>query len=159
MKRTRSIVLGALMASAVLFSFNSCKKCTVAEENSDTGIIVKDVVIYPQSGYITQNMGGYYHFDGSSYGDKFEVSFDGGYTKVPVDWNTYDILANPMKVDCKASFVRDVTIDNVLGYVFYKVTASACESCDKQRFVENYVLVPKIPSGYQVFFETDINQN
>ncbi|OFZ44164.1 MAG: hypothetical protein A3D92_07350 [Bacteroidetes bacterium RIFCSPHIGHO2_02_FULL_44_7] len=138
----------------------SCKKCTVADESSDTGLIIPDVVIYPGAGYMTGEMNGYYLVDGNSpFADKFQVSFDGGITKEDVDWSIYDILANPMTVDCKASFIREVNFDYVLDQVFYNVIATTCESCENPRFVENYVLIPKVPTGFTVYFDTEIRMN
>lgn len=159
MKRPTSIILSSLLAIAFVFGLSSCKKCKV-DEDTNSGVVINDVIIYPSAGYMYETLNGNYHITGSSeVADKFEVSFDGGYTRVAVDWSQYDILCNPMTVNCKASFVRDVTYDNVLSYVFYTVTATTCESCDNPRTVENYVLIPKVPSGYQVFFDTEIVNN
>lgn len=152
------MILGLLFTST--FLLGSCKKCTVADESSDTGLIIPDVVLYPGQGYITGELNGYYLIDGNSiYADDFQVSYDGGVTKEPIDWTIYDVLANPMTIDCKASFVREVNFDYVLNQAFYKVTATTCESCENPRFVENYVLVPKIPTGFTVYFDTEILMN
>ena len=155
----RSFIL-SFVAIAFLLVANSCKKCTVAEENTETGIIVKGAIIYPKSGYITQNISSN-HITGTnnSYASSFEVSFDGGATRVPVDFNTYDVLASPMTIYCKASFVKDVTLDNINSIVTYKVTATTCSKCENKRFVENYVLVPKIASGTTVWFDPVIIEN
>ena len=143
----------------MLLISNSCKKCTVAEENTDSGIIVKGAIIYPKSGYVTSNTSSNHFTSSSDYANQFEVSFDGGQTRVPVDFGTYDILASPMTIKCKASFERDVNVDNINNIVTYTVTATTCSSCENERFVENYVLVPKIASGMTVWFDPEINEN
>lgn len=158
MKTSKILLFGLLFVSAL--AMNSCKKCTVGDADKNTGQIVDKVVIYPASGYLTSNLNGNYHITGASnYADDFEVSFDGGVTKQPVDWNTYDLLANPMLVSCKASFIREVTYNYGTSTVFYNVIANTCESCDPERFVENWVLVPKVPEGFSVYYDTEIKHN
>ena len=150
----------SIFASFMLLISNSCKKCTVAEENTDSGIIVKGAIVYPTAGYQTSNISSNHITSSNSvFISAFEVSFDGGQTRVPVDFGTYDILANPMTIKCKASFERDVNIDNINNIVTYTVTATTCSSCENERFVENYVLVPKIASGMTVWFDPVINEN
>lgn len=167
MKRSISITLSLALITIFSLGLSSCKKCTIAEEDTNTGIIVsegpgtdKPVVIYCSTGYLPGSLGGDYHITGDNlYADRFEISFDGGETRGPVNWGSYDILCNPMTIKCKASFVRDVQIDNNLGYVFYDVTATTCSSCENERYVENYVLIPKVPSGYTVFYDQTINED
>lgn len=163
MKTSKFLLFGLLLVSG--FVLNSCKKCTVADANEDTGQIItgqneKTVIIYPKVGYLTQVLNGNYHVTGASeYADDFEVSFDGGITKTAVDWNTYDILGNPMTVSCKASFIREVTFNWGVNTVYYNVIANTCESCDPERYVENWVLIPKVPSGFSVYYDTEVKHN
>lgn len=160
MKRSIKITLSLALMAIFSLGLSSCKKCEVAESDANTGIIVsevngKSVVIYCTTGELTTN-----HITGSNpFADKFEVSFDGGETRGPVSWGSYDILRNPMTIKCKASFVRDVTVNSTLGYVFYNVDATTCASCENDRIVDNFVLVPKINSGYTVFFDQTITEN
>ena len=158
MRTKRFLFTGVLFATILLLGLTSCKKCTVAETNLNTGSIVEEAIVYPKVGYLTDVVG--IHVTGANqYSDEFEVSFDGGLTKVPVNWNAYDIVSNSMIVKCKASFVRDVTIDNVNNLVIYKVTATTCASCEADRFVENFVLIPKVQAGYSVYTDQDIITN
>lgn len=160
MNRKKSLFAGLLLATIVVFTSSSCKKCSVAESDSNTGMIIEDAIIYPKIGYLTGAMDGYYHITGASqYADEFEVSFDGGLTKTPVNYSSYHILANPMTIHCEASFVRDVKMDNMNSLVIYKVDANTCASCENERFIENYVLVPAIPSNFSVYFDQDIIEN
>lgn len=152
MKRT--LLLGALV-SAFLIGSVSCKKCTVAEEDTISGEIVTNSVIYASSGYLTESVSPDV-FNGQQYPDGFEISFDEGLSRIALDFNSYTVLANPMRVNCKASFEKSVTRDDVNNIIRYKVIATTCESCKEVRFVENYVLVPKIPSNYTVLFEQEI---
>ncbi|TNF47484.1 MAG: hypothetical protein EP305_07715 [Bacteroidetes bacterium] len=150
--KTIKILFVLLMATPIFIS-TSCKKCKVDAVDVNSGNIVEDFVLYPKSGYMTSNTGGNYVFDGTNpspyFADKFEVSLNGG-AKVPVNWNTYTILANPIIAKCNASFERNVVIDHGAQTVTYTVKVTQCDNCKEERMTENYVLVPKFPSTYAV---------
>lgn len=147
MKNLRILFLLSLIAP--IFVSTSCKKCKVDAVDVNTGNIVEDFVLYPKSGYITEN--GVYVFDGSNpyYASKFEVSINGG-AKTPVNWNSHTVLANPVKAKCNASFERNVVIDHGAQTVTYTLKVTQCDNCKEERYTENYVLVPKFPSTYAV---------
>ncbi|HIP32429.1 MAG TPA: hypothetical protein EYG86_06695 [Crocinitomicaceae bacterium] len=156
---TKKSILLSLVAITFLLVANSCKKCTVADNNEVTGIIVKDAIIYPKVGYISTDTG-IKHFTGVGiHANSFEVSFDGGHTRVPVNWGAYDILANPMTIKCKASILNDVKVDAINSIVTYTSTATTCKSCEQDRRIENFVLVPTISSGSTVWFDPIITEN
>lgn len=157
MKSKTSLFTGIILAILVVGSFSSCKKCTVAETDTNTGEIITTAIVYPKVGYMSEN--GNYFTGANINADNFEVSFDGGKTKGPVDWGTYSILANPQMVNCKASFSRDVTFDDINDLVLYTVTATTCESCTPERYVENFILIPNVPAGYSVYFDSDVITN
>lgn len=143
-----NILFVLLLVSPILIS-TSCKKCKVDAVDVNTGDIVEDFVLYPIPGYMTEN--GVYVFDGSNayYNDNFEVSINGG-AKVPVNWNAYTVLANPLRAKCNASFERNVIIDHNSQVVTYTLKVTQCDNCKEERYTENYVLVPKFPSTYAV---------
>ena len=150
-----------ILLIATTFATGSCvKKCKLSESSSDNGVIVKDVIIYPNSGYMTSSMGGDYHIDATHpYAGDFQVSDNGGQTKGAINYSAYNILANPVVVKCDASFVRTVTIDDVNQIVNYTIDVTECSTtCDEQRTLENYVLVPAIPAGYTVVYDVNISQ-
>jgi len=157
MKKT--LLLG-LLAVSFLMTAVSCKKCTVAEEDTISGTIVTNATIYANTGYITsESPSNIFNGEDPEFADRFKVSFDGGLTRVPVNYGSYTILANPMTVNCKASLEKSVTRDDINNVVRYKAVATTCKSCEQERFIENYVLVSKIPSNYTVLFESEINAN
>jgi len=154
---TLSIAICAIMLLSV-----SCKKsCDLEQDDESSGAVVSEhpstkglVVIYPSSGYLTSSMAGDYVVDANdSYADEFEVSFDGGITKAPVNYGQYTILGLPIDVECDAWVERNVEIDDLNGIVTYTVTVHECgQGCDELRRLENYVLVPTFPSNYSVFY-------
>jgi hypothetical protein len=148
MKNLRILFLLLLISPIVVST--SCKKCKVDAVDVNTGDIVEDFVLYPTSGYMTGNMGGNYVIDGNHpHASRFEVSINGG-TKVPVNYNSYTILANPLVAKCNAAFERNVIIDHGSQTVTYTLKVTQCDNCKEERYTENYVLVPKFPSSYAV---------
>lgn len=61
----KKAALFILLLGTTLATGSCVKKCKLSESSSDNGVIVKDIVIYPNSGYMTSSMGGDYHIDGS----------------------------------------------------------------------------------------------
>jgi hypothetical protein len=163
----RNILSIVTLMAIMSFGVTSCtKKCNIADASVDSGVIVSEdpatnipVIIYPESGYLTSNMGGDYLVNASDpYADRYEVSFDGGYTRVPVDYGVYNILALPMTINCNARFERNVTIDATNSVITYSVTANTCSSCEDKYTVENYVLVPVLPA-YPIVYQPTIIEN
>jgi hypothetical protein len=155
----KSLFTGALLAFAVIFSASSCKRCNVAEEDVSSGSIIEDAIVYPHAGYQSGQFGSQsYVVRGPSPTGaySFEVSFDGGVTKVPVNYSQYSLMAYPMTVNCEASFQREVTFNHAIGAVTYKIDAVTCKSCENMRTIENYVLVPAVPIGYSVLHDINL---
>lgn len=121
--------------------------------NLDKGWIEENVIFYPKLGYLTSKMmGNYVVTANSEFADQFEVSIDGG-AKEPVDYSNYTILCYPILSKCNAQFVRDVSFNSVNQTVVYEIEVTQCSQCEEERITENYVLVPKFPSNYQVTYD------
>lgn len=153
MKRILSI--STLVIGVAMIALSCKKKCDIPEENTNSGAIIENVIIYPKSGYLANIYGGNVHInDAHFYADQFEVSINGG-ARVPYlsISGQYDILGNTKNTKCHASFSREVTRDDINGIVQYSVKVHECDAgCDEVRTTENYVLVQKIPSNYFVYF-------
>jgi hypothetical protein len=152
MKRFNKYFALAILALGIFTS--SCKKkCVMEPNNLDKGWIEENVIFYPKLGYMTSAMKGNYVVTGSSeFADQFEVSIDGG-AKQPVDYSNYTILCYPIVSKCNAQFVRDVSFNSVNQTVVYEIEVTQCSKCEEERMTENYVLVPKFPSNYQVTYD------
>ena len=156
----KPLLYSLLLAVTVLFSTTSCKKCSVAEEDSTSGLIVSNTIVYPSNGGLADNMGGNYHITGGSFfADNFEVSFDGGLTRQAIDYNQYNVLGMPMAVNCEASFNRSITVNDVLATTTYSVIATTCSSCEQQYTVENWVLTTPLPAYTISYAPETITQN
>lgn len=150
--------LSIAIIAVVLLSVSCNKGCDMDADDMSTGAVIANnpgnaeqvVVIYPSSGQMTGNMAGDYHINATNnYAGNFELSFDGGQSKAPVNYGSYSILANPVVVGCDAWLERNVVFDDINFIVTYTVTVHECKNgCDEARSLENYVLVPTIPSNY-----------
>lgn len=142
-----------LLMIAVSLSMTSCKKkCVLDGEDTLTGDIIENVVFYPESGYMTSNMGGNYVINASHpYADRMYVSINEG-GKVPVNYSNYTVLCYPVTAKCNAIYDRSVTIDHANQSVVYKIAVTQCSNCKEERTTENYVLVPALPSNYVVSY-------
>lgn len=137
----------------VILGLTSCKKKCILEAGVNSGSIIENVVIYPEAGYMTGNMGGNYVIDAThTYADRFEVSINSG-ARTAVNYTNYTILAYPITSTCSASFDRSVTIDNTAQTVVYKIIVTQCIDCKESRSTENYVLVPAFPESYTVLYD------
>lgn len=137
----------------LILGITSCKKKCILEAGVNAGDIIENVVIYPESGYMTTNMGGDYVIDATHpYADRFEVSFNNG-ARTAVNYSNYTILAYPLTSTCTASFDKTVTIDNTAQTVVYKIVVTQCLDCTESRTTENYVLVPAFPETYTVLYD------
>jgi hypothetical protein len=143
-----------LIILTLSLGLTSCKKkCVVEADTINGGSIVKDVIFYPESGYMTGNMGGDYSIDAShQYANKLQVSI-GGAAKTNVNYNNYTVLCYPISAKCNAAYDRSVTIDNINQTVVYKIVVTQCANCEEVRMTENYVLVPAFPSNYTVLYD------
>lgn len=158
----KRIIVFTLVFASVSFLSTSCKKACNLPEDSDSGAVVATnpaneaeiVVIYPDAGFLTDNMGGDYKIDENHlYADDFQVSFNGGATKGLVNYSQYNILGNPAAVSCDVAVDRNVVIDDANQLVTYTVTVTKCnDGCDELRGIENYVLVPDFPDTYNVIY-------
>lgn len=142
----------------------SCEERCNLPEGVDSGAIIQqingdEVIVYPSSGSVfTNQLAGQFHEDGTSeYAESFTVSLDGGYTRIPVDYSQYIVIANPTHaVKCDATLDRNVTIDDAAQTVIYTVSVNECDKgCDELRQPENWVLIPRPtlgPSNYTYLY-------
>lgn len=141
----------------------SCKKkCVIDKENTNTGSIIEDAIIY-HVGYAGPNNGWHLTTDvngieiaGSNVG--LEVSFDGGKTRGPINFSQYHVLMLPTTSSCESKLDRSVVFDNVSQTVTYKISVTNCSRCDDKYQSENYVLVPAIPSSYTVLYDVSYTE-
>ena len=133
------------------FSVSSCNKGCELPDNSNSGDIIPGAIIF------AGNTGGVptvHHSEVTQYDIK--VSFDNGYTYVPVDWNKYSVLSFPVTAGCNTYFNREVDIRPSTQSVKYKISVESCPDCENEYTSDNWVLVKKFPSNYAVNYEKKV---
>lgn len=159
MRKFRFYTTSLMILSVLFIGLSSCKKCKIEGENVDSGEIRTDVAIYPDHGYVTQDMSGDYHVHANSaVASKFDMSTDNGFTRSPFNYGAYSILAYPMTLNCNHFLSREVTRDDDNMTATYKITVTQCKEaqCSQQRFIENFVAVPAIPENYTILHDIQI---
>lgn len=152
MLKSKLLLLSGL---SILSISVSCKKtCKELREDTYSGVIKEDISVYPSSGYMTSSMGGNYLITANDdFADRFEISFDQGQTKVPVDYSKYSIVACPVVTYCNARFDKSVEINYAAGAVVYSITSEECGDCGQGRTTENYVVIPAVPESYKLLLD------
>ena len=153
MIKLTKILFSILLISS--FALSSCKKKCDLGESSDTGAIIPNMVIYPQSGYMTEHLqpNQYLVTADSEIADRFLMSTDNGYTRTDFDFGTYSLLAFPITTNCFAVFDRKVEIDHLNQVIFYKIAVRDCGKCSDKRYLENWVAIPAVASNYTVLYD------
>jgi hypothetical protein len=155
----RALIYLTLLAGIIILDTSCRKECDLPED-VEKGAILPNKLVIATSGYLTSNHGGTLHIHATHpYAGYFKVrTVAGDGTWSEVDYESisgqYDILGYQRYHECDASFVRDVIQDDINGTVTYQIDITECgKGCDNQRMTENYVLVPKIPASYFVYFQ------
>lgn len=153
MKKHTKSLFSLLLISLSLFTTSCKKKCVMDINNEDKGWIEENVIFYNNNAYLSNLLKGNYVVTASSpFANQIKVSIDGGQVK-PVDYSNYTVLCYPILSHCNAQFVRDVSFNSVNQTVEYSITVTQCAQCEEERFTENFVLVPKFPSNYNVTYD------
>ena len=159
----KKALLFTLGVSAILMTTFSCKKgCDIPEEDTFSGPIISEVndnkvIIYPSSGGLLETFPNGMHITSNSPQDQqdwFEVSFDGGITRQPVDFSQYNIVGYPLTVKCDAAIDRALTTNPMANSALFTMTVEECnDGCDELRFLENYILVDDTMANYTIAFQ------
>jgi len=127
----------------------SCKKgCDYPKENTITGDIISDASVL---GFNTGGVKSVHYTDDPN--NLLQVSFDKGYTYIPIDFSKYTAMNFPVSVGCNTYFEKNVTINNAASKVTYTLVVNSCPDCEDQYRQDNWVLVPKFSTNFQVVYE------
>ena len=129
---------------------SSCKKRCKLPLDENQGAIVPNAIVLETST-------GYNHVvrDVDPQNDPYRVSFDGGLTYGKVDYNEYVLICQPAVKSCHSQVIKNVVIDKAKARVEYFVTINDCADCPDDYDISNWVLVPKFPASYKVFYRKE----
>jgi hypothetical protein len=127
----------------------SCKKdCDFPKEDSLAGEIIKDAHV---KGFNTSGIYSVHYADEVKY--PILVSFDKGYTYIPVDFSKYTVMNFPISTSCSTYFEKEVTIDPTKNKVTYTLGVHVCPDCEEVYRQDNWVLVNKFSENYNVIYQ------
>lgn len=95
------------------------------------------------------------YFDFKSYYDSTRMSGNfpcRNYQPEPIDFTKYTLLGNYAAGGCKVAFTRTVEQDDESKRYVYTIKVREAGACKSLEYSMNWVLVPKLPSGYRVEF-------
>lgn len=69
-----------------------------------------------------------------------------------IDFKKYTVLGKYTTGQCKVTFERNVTKNDLIKQIEYKIKVHQCGNCKENLEDMNWVLVPKIPDSYKIIF-------
>ena len=142
---------------AVLFLFGQCNEKCKDMANSEEGDI-KGKFDFGESCFLYARVDSTLVIASDSAFNKFKnehfKNCNAG-TVPAIDFSQQALLGYMVKVPaCNAAFHRKVVIDNTAKVFRYTISIEKCTGCNTLISSPNFVLVPAIPPGYSVVFET-----
>lgn len=146
----RTIGLWLLLVAGLVGGCSKSPRCAGDDENA--GIIFSSIQIGCAPPTLLEN---YVIASDSAYQQTFTDTSNGQprCTLPPIDFNTYTLLGARASGQCKIKVLREVTSVEAQREYAYKITVKSCGLCKKLAYNDNWVLVPKLPSGWAVAFE------
>lgn len=138
-----------IVLSLFVVVFSSCNKDPF--KNIDKGIIVQEISFgtcippeFSQPEHIID--------DDTTYQQLLSSSPCAGYTLPHIDFNQYTLLGKYATGKCKAEFHRQVIRDDAAKTYNFTVYVFDKGICKSEPIDMNWVIVPKLPQGYNVVF-------
>ena len=139
-----------------LFSFIGCNKspkCWGKKESSE-GIIEADfnpclncnILVNPDQFYEINSNAEYQALSLLAHSDQTVCQFEN------INFNNYTLLGKSIWASCKYKIKRNVTEDKDNNKYIYMIELKECGNCSDLTMLDNWILVPKIPTGYTVDF-------
>lgn len=72
------------------------------------------------------------------------------------NFKKYTVLGMTTLASCKYKIRREVSVDDDAETYYYDLHIKECGSCDEKHYLTNWVLIPKIKSGYKVVFRSSV---
>jgi hypothetical protein len=84
----------------------------------------------------------------------YQEAFSGATSLPTIDFSMYSLLGQYGAGACNISFQKDVQANNATQTYHYKLTIYECQTFTKKLCISyNWILVPKLPQGWNVTFE------
>jgi len=145
-----------ILSLAVLFQTVSCHKAPKCwgEKSRNTGIIISDTVICSNCTMIAEEENHFVINNQTALNRLIYYNYgnNGGCQLNSFDFSKYTILGVNTLATCNHKVVKDVVINEETKTYTYLIQINECGNCSEQSYLQNFVLIPKIKSGYKVDF-------
>lgn len=136
-----------------ILSLPACSKgpkCWGKDENQ--GIIDHSIIIDPncEFNFLNGTAGEFVITEDTL----FTQTFSNACSLPDIDFTKFTVLGIETSGSCETKFIREVTRLTSEKKYLYKVTVKECGLCKKLSVSHQWVVVPKLPIGWTVSFET-----
>lgn len=73
------------------------------------------------------------------------------------DFTKYTLFGMTLTASCKYKIKRNVTVNDDEEAYYYDITLKECGNCDEEHYLTNWVMIPKMKSGYKVIFRSNVD--
>ena len=142
--------------SLILLLLTNCHKspnCWGDKENN-YGIIDRsfkpcnncNILANPDSSFVINSLNEYLQLSSLAHSNLAICEFN------EINFNNYTLLGKTIFTTCKFKINRNVEINISKNKYIYTIELFQCGNCIEENKIDNWILVPKIPSGYDVDF-------
>jgi len=140
----------------LIVGISSCHKAPKCwgKEYTNTGIIVSDTVVCnnctmiaeDDKHFVINNQSAMNRLIYYNYGHQTNCEFN------TIDFSKYTLFGVNTYTTCNFKIVKDVSVDDATKKYTYLIEINECGNCSEQTYQQNWVLIPKIKTGYSVDF-------
>lgn len=141
----------------LLSSCEKCPKCWGKVEKNE-GVIIADTTLCSNCTVLTNENEGYVVNSDVDLWNIYYKNFgnNGVCETYDFDFNNYSLLGMTTIAHCKYKISREVTIDDAEQTYYYDITIKECGNCDEKHYLTNWVMIPKLKTGYKVVFRSSV---
>jgi hypothetical protein len=139
----------------LLISCDKDKNCDIPEQEIGSGEIIQDKLVSDSIIMLNMRNQNYVIQSDSANFQNVMIYKGQDIPRDSVDFSAYTVLGKYTSGDCRVSFERRVTRDNIQKKVYYRLKVHECGNCERYSESMNWVLVPKIPDDYEVLFHVE----
>lgn len=142
--------------SLILLSFTNCHKSPNCwgDKERNSGIINRsfkpcincNILVNPDSSFVINSLNEYQQLSILAHSNIASCQFN------EINFNNYTLLGKTILATCKFKIIRNVELNISQNKYIYTIELFQCGNCIEENKVDNWILVPKIPSGYDVDF-------
>ena len=144
-----------LVYTFLLFTFLSCHKAPKCwgEKEKNTGEVTSfipcincNLIVNTDSSFVINSNSEYRQLSLFAHSNQTICKFNS------INFNNYTLLGKTILGNCKYKIKRNLEINSNQNKYIYTIELFECGNCIEENKIDNWILVPKIPSGYSVDF-------